>query len=220
MPRSRTAINAAEGEVVVGADDGVRRRALGEQTPRHARAVGEGGVAEPDTALGERGAHVLKAAPDALEPVGRAQVVVAPADEGHAAAAAPVQVLRREHAGVYMIYVNPTDLAREAGDAEYDVREAFFREQRGELVGHDGDVRHDCVGAAAGDNFPGGLAGVGLVRAVQLERVAAAAQHLLRAGDNLEHMRVFEGDVAVEVGEQRHASRRAAGEALGAGVRE
>ena len=124
-----------------------------------------------------------------------------------------------EHPGVDVVYIHPADLAGEAGDAQRHVRKAFLRQKRAERVGHHGDMHKQRVCLPARDYLLCRAAGVGFVRAAQLEGIATTAERLLHAGEYLKHVRVFKGNVAVKVGEQHDPVRCAARKALGAGVR-
>src|SRR5699024_4326820 len=80
--------NAAEREIVVRADHGVRSGRLSQKPSGHALAVGQRGVAEPDEVLDYGYARVLQTLADAFKPVRGAEVVVPPAYEGYAPVAA------------------------------------------------------------------------------------------------------------------------------------
>ena len=69
-----------------------------------------------------------------------------------------------------------------------------------------------------GNDFPGGLTGVGFVGAPQFQRISPLPQGFFHPGNDLKHVGIFKSNVPVEIGQQHHPAGSASGEALSAGV--
>lgn len=210
--------DAAEGDEVICADDGVRGGLGWHQAQRHTPALRPCALAQPDIALGQLPSGALQALAHALQPVWGDHVVLAAADEGYACIALVHEVCGGGHAGKDVVYVYPADLALEIGQAQDDVREARSRQQRGQRPAHDRGVDGQAVAAAAVYELLRRLAGRGRVRGAELKPIAPRAQGFLHAREYLEQVRVFKGRVRTQVGKENDGLRRAAREALGAGA--
>ena len=211
-------VHAAEGNIVVGTDDGVRQLLLAQKAFRHPQAVCPGGFPQPDILILQPPARVGQALLHPLQAQSGAQIIGLPADEGDALVSPRQEVAGCHGAGVGVAVVDPAGLAVKVRRAQDHVGKLQPGQHGGQGVGHDADMNGNGVRAAAGDDLLRDAAGGGRVRAPQDQAVAPLAQRLLQTGDDLKHVRVLKGGVGGQVCQQHHAVAGAAGKALGVGI--
>ena len=98
-------IHAAQGDIVIGADDGIGVGPLLQEIAGHTVAVGPGGFSQPDVLIRQVAAAVFQALLYPLQAVGRAQVIVETADKGDPPVALREQEGGRHSTGIGVVII-------------------------------------------------------------------------------------------------------------------